>query len=57
MEWWVWLLLVLAVLGLLALSALTVQARRRYLRFARHWPWTGVITDALARLEALPNPG
>ncbi len=32
-------------------------ARRRYLRFARHWPWTGVITDALARLEALPNPG
>jgi hypothetical protein len=27
------------------------------LRFARHWPWTDVITNALARLEALPNPG
>ncbi|MFI9269064.1 hypothetical protein ACIG5C_32500 [Streptomyces werraensis] len=26
-------------------------------QFAHHWPWTGVITDALARLEALPNPG
>ncbi|MGC9535644.1 Abi family protein [Streptomyces sp. UG1] len=24
---------------------------------ARHWPWTDVIIDALARLEALPNPG
>lgn len=24
---------------------------------ARHWPWTDVITDAIARLEALPNPG
>lgn len=32
-------------------------ARRRHLRCARHRPWTDVITDALARLEVLPNPG
>lgn len=31
--------------------------RRRYLRLARHWPWTGVITEALERLHTLPNPG
>lgn len=40
-----------------AAAQLVTTARRRYLRFARHWPWTDVITDALARLEALPNPG
>ena len=40
-----------------AAAQIVTTARRRYLRFARHWPWTGVITDALARLEALPNPG
>lgn len=22
----------------------------------RHWPWTGVITDALNQLALLPNP-
>ncbi|MGW1710954.1 ATP-binding protein [Streptomyces sp. NPDC002206] len=33
------------------------DARRRHLRFADHWPWTDVIIDALARLEALPNTG
>ncbi|PSK54232.1 hypothetical protein B0E38_03800 [Streptomyces sp. 111WW2] len=38
-------------------AQIVTTARRQYLRFARHWPWTGVITDALARLEALPNPG
>lgn len=32
-------------------------ARRQHLKFARHWPWTVVITEALARLEALPSPG
>ncbi|BDH14249.1 hypothetical protein HOK021_54280 [Streptomyces hygroscopicus] len=32
-------------------------ARRRHLRFAGHWPWTDVMNDAFARLEALPNPG
>lgn len=40
-----------------AAAQLVVTARRQHLRFARHWPWTDVITDALARLESLPNPG
>ncbi|WP_261719045.1 IS1380 family transposase [Streptomyces sp. FZ201] len=40
-----------------AAAQLVTTARRRHLRFARHWPWTDVITSALARLEALPNPG
>lgn len=40
-----------------AAAQLVTTARRRHLRFARHWPWTDVITDALARLETLPNPG
>ncbi|MBM9623796.1 IS1380 family transposase [Streptomyces zhihengii] len=40
-----------------AAAQLVTTARRRHLRFARHWPWTHMITDALARLEALPNPG
>jgi hypothetical protein len=31
--------------------------RRRTLRLARHWPWTGHITAALERLALLPNPG
>lgn len=30
---------------------------RRLPRLAKHWPWTGVITDALDLLKALPNPG
>jgi transposase len=29
-----------------AAAQIVTTARRRYLRFARHWPWTGVITDA-----------
>ncbi|MFE9953998.1 IS1380 family transposase, partial [Streptomyces sp. NPDC005531] len=40
-----------------AAAQLVTTGRRRHLRFTRHWPWTNVITDALARLEALPNPG
>jgi hypothetical protein len=32
-------------------------ARRTHLRFSRHWPWTPLITDAVSRLHALPNPG
>ncbi|WP_406242808.1 IS1380 family transposase [Streptomyces anulatus] len=36
---------------------LVTTSRRRILRLARHWPWTGVITDALERLALLPNPG
>ncbi|WP_030299570.1 IS1380 family transposase [Streptomyces katrae] len=38
-------------------AQLIITGRRRYLRLAKHWPWTGVITDALDRLQALPNPG
>ncbi|KIE25646.1 hypothetical protein LK08_18195 [Streptomyces sp. MUSC 125] len=44
-------------LRLFSAAQLVTTARRRYLRFARHRPWTDVITGALARLEALPNPG
>lgn len=40
-----------------AAAQIVTTARRRHLRFARHWPWTDVITGAMARLEALPNPG
>ncbi|MFE0187889.1 IS1380 family transposase [Streptomyces sp. NPDC058989] len=40
-----------------AAAQLVTTARRRHPRFARHWPWTNVITDAIARLEALPNLG
>ncbi len=40
-----------------AAAQIVTTARRRLLRFARHWPWTEVITKALTRLEALPNPG
>ncbi|CAM5414445.1 IS1380 family transposase [Streptomyces spiroverticillatus] len=39
-----------------AAAQLVTTARRRHLRFADHWPWTDVITSALARLDALPNP-
>ncbi|MFE4801041.1 hypothetical protein ACFRFL_40155 [Streptomyces sp. NPDC056708] len=31
-------------------------ARRRHLRFARHWPLINVIAAAIERLDALPNP-
>ncbi|MEU2901047.1 IS1380 family transposase [Streptomyces sp. NPDC001273] len=40
-----------------AAAQIVTTARRRHLRFARHWPWTDVITSAIQRLEALPNPG
>lgn len=40
-----------------AAAQLVTTGRRRILRLARHWPWAGVITDALSRLEALSNPG
>lgn len=39
-----------------AAAQLITTARRRHLRFTRHWPWTDVITQAICRLEALPNP-
>ncbi|MEU6367494.1 hypothetical protein ABZ876_17590 [Streptomyces sp. NPDC046931] len=38
-------------------AQLVPTGRRRILRLAHHWPWSGVITEALTRLEALPNPG
>ncbi|WP_331732232.1 IS1380 family transposase (plasmid) [Streptomyces avidinii] len=40
-----------------AAAQLVTTARRRHLRFARHWPWTDIITNAIQRLDALPNPG
>ncbi|WP_328825840.1 IS1380 family transposase [Streptomyces sp. NBC_00252] len=40
-----------------AAGQLVTNGRRRFLRLARHWPWTREITDALARLAPLPNPG
>ncbi|WP_327240556.1 IS1380 family transposase [Streptomyces sp. NBC_01318] len=38
-------------------AQLVTTARRRHLRFTHHWPWTDVITGAIQRLDALPNPG
>ncbi len=40
-----------------AAAQLVTTGRRRILRLAKHWPWTDVITEALQRLAALPNPG
>ncbi|MCP2314225.1 hypothetical protein FHR36_007857 [Kitasatospora paracochleata] len=40
-----------------AAAQLVTTGRRRYLRLARHWPWTEVITSAFALLHALPDPG
>ncbi|MEU1692540.1 IS1380 family transposase [Streptomyces hirsutus] len=40
-----------------AAGQLVTTGRRRILRLARHWPWTGEITGALERLALLPNPG
>ncbi|WP_438306150.1 IS1380 family transposase [Streptomyces sp. HUAS TT11] len=36
---------------------LVTTGRRCRLRLAHTWPWTDVITDALDRLQILPNPG
>ncbi|PZH08635.1 IS1380 family transposase [Streptomyces sp. NTH33] len=40
-----------------AAAQLVTTGRRRYLRLAHHWPWTHLITEALARLNTLPDPG
>jgi hypothetical protein len=40
-----------------AAGQLVTTGRRRILRLAHHWPWARDITDALARLALLPNPG
>lgn len=45
------------MLALTGTAQLVTTGRRRILRLARRWPWTNVINDALARLDALPNPG
>ncbi len=38
-------------------AQLVTTGRRLWLRLARHWPWTQVITAAFARLQALAVPG
>ncbi|NUL07471.1 IS1380 family transposase [Streptomyces lunaelactis] len=40
-----------------AAAQLVTTGRRRWLRFTTRWPWTDVITHAINRLQALPNPG
>ncbi|GAA0957307.1 hypothetical protein GCM10009575_087910 [Streptomyces rhizosphaericus] len=40
-----------------AAAQLVTTGRRRILRIARHWPWTGETTTARARLALLPKPG
>ncbi len=44
-------------LRLFSAAEIVTTARGWHLKFGRHWPWTDMITDALARLEALLNPG
>ncbi len=40
-----------------AVGQVVSTGRRRILRLARHWPWTGHITAALDGLTQLPDPG
>ncbi|WP_329224342.1 IS1380 family transposase [Streptomyces canus] len=40
-----------------AAAQIITTGRRRWLRFTARWPWTDVITHAIQRLAALPNPG
>lgn len=40
-----------------AAQLVTTTGHRRQLRFTARWPWTDVITRAIQRLAALPNPG
>lgn len=40
-----------------AAAQLITTGRRRWIRFTARWPWTDVITRAIQRLAALPNPG
>jgi hypothetical protein len=40
-----------------AAARLVNTGPRRWLRFTARWPWTDVITRAIDRLQALPNPG
>ena len=41
---------------LVTAAQLVTTGRRRILRLTHHRPWSGVIAEALTRLEALPNP-
>ena len=40
-----------------AAAQLVTTGRRRWLRLPARWPWTDLITYAIDRLHALPNPG
>ncbi|MFF9206571.1 IS1380 family transposase [Streptomyces sp. NPDC014986] len=40
-----------------AAAQIVTTGRQRILRLTKHWPWTGEITTALARLALLPSPG
>lgn len=40
-----------------AAAQFITTGRRRFLRFARHWPWADVAASAFTRLHALPDPG
>ncbi|MFE6334366.1 transposase [Streptomyces sp. NPDC057798] len=40
-----------------AAAQLVNTGRRRWLRLPVRWPWTAVISHAIVRLHALPNPG
>ncbi|MFE7017253.1 hypothetical protein ACFVAQ_43445 [Streptomyces sp. NPDC057651] len=45
-------------LRLFSAAAQTITSgRRRWLRFTARWPWTDTITQAIDRLQVLPNPG
>ncbi|MGW1758836.1 transposase [Streptomyces mirabilis] len=40
-----------------AAAQLVHTGRCHWLHFTARWPWTDVITHAINRLHALPNPG
>lgn len=40
-----------------AAAQLVNTGRRRWLRLPTQWPWTDVITQAIDRIQALPNSG
>lgn len=43
---------------LLAIAARLVHSGRQlHLRLDRHWPWAATVTDAIAALRAIPDPG
>ncbi|WP_413254450.1 transposase [Streptomyces europaeiscabiei] len=42
---------------LFAAAQLITTTDRRHLRFAGHWPWSEVITEAIQRLAILPDLG